>query len=167
MNLPIFPCNYVRFCNIYFKVTVLGAIQGDNHVCICVLVTQSCPTLCDPMDCSPPGSSVHGILQARTLEWVAILFFKFTYLLFIFGCTGSLLLRAHPLSLVAVFGGYSPVAVLRFLVLQGTGCRARGLQLLWHTGTVLLAHGLSHPVTCGIFPDQGSNPCPLHWQVDF
>ena len=37
-------------------------------------VTQSCPTLCDPMDCSPPGSSVHGILQARILEWVAILF---------------------------------------------------------------------------------------------
>ena len=34
---------------------------------------QSCPTLCDPMDCSPPGSSVHGILQARTLEWVAML----------------------------------------------------------------------------------------------
>ena len=32
---------------------------------------QSCPTLCDPMDCSPPGSSVHGILQARILEWVA------------------------------------------------------------------------------------------------
>ena len=31
---------------------------------------QSCPTLCDPMDCSLPGSSVHGILQARTLEWV-------------------------------------------------------------------------------------------------
>jgi len=31
----------------------------------------SCPTLCDPMDCSPPGSSVHGILQARILEWVA------------------------------------------------------------------------------------------------
>ena len=39
-----------------------------------VLVTQSCPTLCDPMDCSPPGSSVHGILQARILEWVAIFF---------------------------------------------------------------------------------------------
>ena len=32
---------------------------------------QSCPTLCNPMDSSPPGSSVHGILQARTLEWVA------------------------------------------------------------------------------------------------
>ena len=36
-----------------------------------VLVTQSCPTLCNPMDCSPPGSSIHGILQARILEWVA------------------------------------------------------------------------------------------------
>ena len=33
---------------------------------------QSCPTLRDPMDCSPPGSSVHGIFQARVLEWVAI-----------------------------------------------------------------------------------------------
>ena len=35
---------------------------------------QSCPTLCDPMDCSLPGFSVHRILQARTLEWVAISF---------------------------------------------------------------------------------------------
>ena len=36
------------------------------------VVAQSCPTLCDPMDCSLPGSSVHGSLQARILEWVAI-----------------------------------------------------------------------------------------------
>ena len=41
-------------------------------LCVCVLVTQSCPTLCNPMDCRPPGSSVHGILQARILEWVAM-----------------------------------------------------------------------------------------------
>ena len=39
-----------------------------------VLVAQSCPTLCDPVDCSLPGSSVHGILQARLLEWIAIPF---------------------------------------------------------------------------------------------
>ena len=38
----------------------------------CVLVAQSCPTLCDLMDCSPPGSSVHEILQAGILEWIAI-----------------------------------------------------------------------------------------------
>ena len=37
-------------------------------------VVQSCPTLCDPMDCSLPRSSVHGIFQARVLEWVAISF---------------------------------------------------------------------------------------------
>ena len=49
-------------------------------VCVCVCerererVTQSCLTLCNPMDCSPPGSSVHGILQARILEWVALPF---------------------------------------------------------------------------------------------
>ena len=39
-------------------------------------IAQLCPTLCDPMDCSLPGSSVHGILQARILEWVAISFSK-------------------------------------------------------------------------------------------
>ena len=43
-----------------------GVGEGEGEV------AQSCPTLCDPMDCSPPGSSVHGILQARILEWVAI-----------------------------------------------------------------------------------------------
>ena len=41
-------------------------------MCVCVLVAQSCPTLWDPMDYSLPGSPVHGILQARILEWVAI-----------------------------------------------------------------------------------------------
>ena len=40
-------------------------------MCVCE-VAQSCPTLCDPMDCSPPGSSVYGILQARILQWVAM-----------------------------------------------------------------------------------------------
>ena len=40
-------------------------------------VTQSCPTLSDPMDCSLPGSSVHGICQARVLEWAAIAFSRY------------------------------------------------------------------------------------------
>ena len=42
-------------------------------MCVCY-VAKSCPALCDPMDCSPPDSSVHGIFQARILEWVAISF---------------------------------------------------------------------------------------------
>ena len=41
---------------------------------LCVLTTQSCPTLCDRLDYSPPRASVHGILQARILEWVALSF---------------------------------------------------------------------------------------------
>ena len=44
------------------------------RVCMHAKSLQSCLTLCDPMDCSPPGSSVHGILKARILEWVAIPF---------------------------------------------------------------------------------------------
>ena len=43
-------------------------VKSENEV------AQSCPTLSDPMDCSPPGSSVHGIFQARVLEWGAIAF---------------------------------------------------------------------------------------------
>ena len=48
--------------------------KATYHIVVVVLVTQSYPTLCDPMDCSLRGSSVHGILQARILEWVAIPF---------------------------------------------------------------------------------------------
>ena len=47
---------------------VLCIVPCALHCCYC-LVIRSCPTLCDPMDCSPPGSSFHGILQARILEW--------------------------------------------------------------------------------------------------
>jgi len=49
--------------------TMIVVITG---LCVCVLVAQSCPTLGNPMDYKPPGSSVHGILQERILEWVAI-----------------------------------------------------------------------------------------------
>ena len=42
-------------------------------------VAQSCPTLSDPMDCSPPGSSIHGIFQATVLEWVAVAFSDIQY----------------------------------------------------------------------------------------
>ena len=51
-------------------------VETSSHEKVKVLITQSYPILCNPMDCSPPGSSVHGILQARILEWVAIPFCK-------------------------------------------------------------------------------------------
>ena len=50
----------------------LFADVSQAHSRPACLLTQSCLILCDPVDCSPPGSSVHGILQARILEWVAI-----------------------------------------------------------------------------------------------
>ena len=62
-NIPLSYCVYL-FLHDWSQVKLF-------HMCVCVLVTELCPTLCDPMDCSPPGSSVHGILQARILEWVA------------------------------------------------------------------------------------------------
>ena len=44
--------------------------------CCCCSVAQTCTTFCDPMDCSPPDSSIHGILQARVLEWLVIPSFR-------------------------------------------------------------------------------------------
>ena len=53
------------------KLTTLTSVAAAK-------LLQSCPTLCDPIDSSPPGSPVPGILQARTLEWVAIAFSTLT-----------------------------------------------------------------------------------------
>ena len=49
-------------------------------------VAQLCPTLSDPMDCSPPGSSIHGIFQARVLEWGAIAFYIIKLMSFYLRC---------------------------------------------------------------------------------
>ena len=51
-------------------------LYAENYACMHAKSLQSCDTLCDPTDCSPPGSSIRGILQARILEWVAIPFFR-------------------------------------------------------------------------------------------
>ena len=53
-------------CFVYKAIAAAAAVAAKS--------LQSCPTLCDPIDGSPPGSPVPGILQARTLEWVAISF---------------------------------------------------------------------------------------------
>ena len=71
-------CISVRnvLCSRYLRLAWLGkeSILWDHSIFIKVLVTQLCPTLCFPMDWSPPASSVHGILQAGILERVAISF---------------------------------------------------------------------------------------------
>ena len=70
--------------SVYFLLACFGQFSLRSwYVCMCVCISgyaaaakslQLCPTLCEPTDGSPPGSPVPGILQARTLEWVAISF---------------------------------------------------------------------------------------------
>ena len=81
-------------------------------------------------------------------------FLIYLFYLFIFGCVGSSLLRTG-FSLVVESGGFS---LSWLLLLRSTGSR--------RSGSVVVAHGLSRSAACGIFLDQGSNPCPLHWQAD-
>ena len=87
---------------------------------------------------------------------------KFIYL-FIYFWRSWVFVSVRGLSLVAVSGGHSSsrcagLSLSRPLLLRSTGSR--------RTGSVVVAHGLSCYAACGIFPDQGSNPCPLHWQAD-
>ena len=56
-------------CNIFF---LCSSVLPSLLLCMCVKSLQLCPTLWDPLDCSPPGFSVHGIIQARILECVAM-----------------------------------------------------------------------------------------------
>ena len=58
---------------IQFSVRILACLVKQIFHC-CILVINLCPTICDPMDCCPPGSSVHEISQARIMEWAAISF---------------------------------------------------------------------------------------------
>ena len=72
-------------------------------------------------------------------------------------------ISVRGLSLVAASGGHSSsqcvcLSLSQPLLLRSTGSR--------HAGSVVVAHGPTCSMACGIFPDQGSNPCPLHWQAD-
>ena len=73
LNISLWDCWFIHF----ISHPVFNEHLLSRYYCACLLacsVTQSCLTLCNPMDCNLPGSSVHGILQARILERVAILF---------------------------------------------------------------------------------------------
>ena len=95
-----------------------------------------------------------GLLEANEQYFFFFLFFF--WLCWVLG-------SVRGLSLVAASGGHSSsrcagLSLSRPLLLRGTGSR--------RAGSVVVAHGPSCSVACGIFPDQGSNPCPLHWQAD-
>ena len=90
-------------------------------------------------------------------------FFIFIFYLFIYFWLCWVFVSVRGLSLVAASGGhsssqYAVLSLSRPLLLRSTGSR--------RAGSVIVAHGPSCSAACGIFPDQGSNPCPLHWQAD-
>ena len=96
-------------------------------------------------------------------SFVLFLFFKNFIYLFIYLWLCCVFISLRGLSPVVASGGPSSsrcagLSLSRPLLLQSTGSR--------RAGSVIVAHGPSRSAACGIFPDQGSNPCPLHWQAD-
>ena len=105
-------------------------------------VAQSCPTLCNPMDCSPPGASIHGIFQARVLEWIAISFSRMssrprdqTWVSHIAGRRFTIWATREA---QCCFSGGSEVKVAACNVLQ-----SRGLQRVRHDWATSLTDSLS------------------------
>ena len=94
---------------------------------------QSCPTLCDPIDGSPPGSLVPGILQSRTLEWVAISFFLYNKpcqsLIFFFFFTVSLVL---PFSKCHTIGSIPMESFPLGMSIQGSSVSFHVLKILFN-----------------------------------
>ena len=122
------------------------------------------------------GGSQHGWLLGFLIYFVSIIFafccccfcfvffsFSFFEILFIYFWLCWVFISVRGLSPVGASGGHSSLwctglSLSQPLLLWSTGSR--------HAGSVIMAHGPSCSAACGIFPDQGSNPCPLHWQAD-
>ena len=101
-----------------------------------------------------------SLCQYHTVLTTVVFFFL---ILFIYLCLCWVFVSVRGLSLVAASGGHSSprcagLSLLWPLLLRSTGSR--------RAGSAIVAHGPSHSAACGIFPGQGSNPCPLHWQAD-
>ena len=132
-----------------------------DMTCVCA---QLCLTLCDPMDCSRPGSSVHRIFQARILEWVAIPSCRrspwprdWTHISFV-SCIGRQFLYCWP-SWEAVSGTLFHTSCFFFWLLgfsfnMRDFCWGAWTLLLCHMGSVVVAQVLSCPVACGILVPQ-------------
>ena len=76
MSRFYFSCSCVLFklhsIDVFYKFSTEGIAVRRAGACVCAKLPQSCLTLCNPLHCSPPGLSVHRLLQARILEWVAM-----------------------------------------------------------------------------------------------
>ena len=125
-------------------------LTGESASGVCVLAAQLCPTLCNPMDCSPPGSPVHGILQARIMEWVAISFSR-----------GSSRPRDR-IRISCITGGCFTILATREAWSESHSVMSdslwpHGLYSSWNSPGQNTGVG-SCSLLQGIFPTQGSNP---------
>ena len=155
-----------------------SAIKSSGSCGERLFLLQSCLTLCNPEDCSLPGSSVHGISQARLLQWVVMSFSHILVLkqyLCIWLCRVLVVVHRSYFYYfdLLIYFFYSFAG---YLLLCGifSSCGEQGLLsscgaafslwwlLLWSTGFRALT--FSCPTACGVFPDQGSNLCPLQWK---
>ena len=122
-----------------------------------VLVTQLCPTLCVPIDCSPPGSSVRVILQVRILEWVAVSFSRASSLFICLLC----LLRfpqLHLTTLPVVFKRYVFIWLYQVLIPARGICIASFRIFHCSAQTLVTMHGLS---SCGLHGPSCSAACGI------
>ena len=122
-------------------------------VCMCGLVAQSCPTLCDLMDCSMAGFSVHGISQARIMEWVIISFSRDVY----FGSAGSSLL-CRLFSIFREWGVLSTCITRAFHCGGFSCCRTWALRLIDFRRCSPWAHGCDAGAQwlCGMWDPPGT-----------
>ena len=115
---------------------------------------------------NPHGLHLHRavfIFYFFKVMFLAFFFFFFKFYLFIYFWPCWVFVSVRGLFLVAASRGHSSsrcagLSPSRPLLLRSTGSR--------RAGSVAVAHGPSYSAACGIFPDQASNPCPLHWQAD-
>ena len=97
-------------------------------------VAQSCPTLCDPMDCSLPGFSIHGIFQARVLEWVAVPFSQGSPLIFFRQCFPMFFL--FHLLFFSLLCTYQ--LICNFLNFSKLGCFIAEAHSVWHFAVLMI-----------------------------
>ena len=102
----------------------------------------------------PPVPGVEGVV-------ISFKIYLFIYLFYFWLCWVFVSVRG--LSLVVASGGHSSSWCAGLSLLQPHLLRSTGSR---RAGSVIVAHGPSCSAACGLFPDQGSNPCPLHWQAD-
>ena len=126
----------------------MASCSSDTVGTVLILNSSSPYLFCADTHCHSSPEGIHG--------QEGIFFFFFFWLCWVF-------VSVQGLFPVAASGGHSSsrcagLSLSRPLLLRSTGSRC--------AGSVVVAHGPSCSAACGIFPDQGSNPCPLHWQAD-